>query len=281
MPTPSAAGRTATANAGTYLRRWRKSRGVSQMSVALECGVSARHLSFVETGRARPSQQLLVHLARYFQVSQSELNLCLLAAGHAPVRAMLDAEPLTPALERLLEHHDPNPAFVFDADRRMRRLNRGGQWLCSLVMPRLWSKVTCPDVGVDMIEALAHPDGLLSHMRDAQAIGAGMTEQLRVEQITNPHLEARIATLERSLAERFDQWPPDVPEPRAEPTFQMTFDTRLGPLSYFTVQGVVGIPEHVTGGKLRTELWYPTDTQTRAVTLAHVAQTDETVHTPG
>lgn len=55
----------------------------------------------------------------------------------------------------------------------------------------------------------------------------------------------------------------------------MTFDTPLGPLSYFTVQGLVGIPDHVTGGKLRTEVWYPADAPTRAVAAAHVGPTEE------
>lgn len=253
------------------------------MCVALDCGVSTRHLSFIETGRARPSRQLLVHLGRYFQVSQSELNLCLRAAGHAPVRAMTGAEPVTTALELLLEHHDPSPAFVFDPDWRMQRLNHGGQWLCSLVMPELWASVADPDRGVDMIEALTHPDGLLSRMRDASSIGAGMVEQLRLEQLTNPQLAPRFARLERSLAERFDSQLTSNPAHRLEPTFRMTFDTDLGALSYFTVQGVVGIPEHVTGGELRTELWYPADPWTREVTVAHGSPACDrsSVHAPG
>lgn len=252
--------------AGAHVRRWRTRAGVSQLRVALECGVSTRHLSFVETGRARASRQLLVHLAGHFEVSHAELNLCLLAAGYAPVRTAGDAaEPLTETLELMLDHHNPSPAFVFDADWRMRRLNAGGQWLCSVVMPEMWATTTQPDVGMDMIEALAHPGGLLSRVRDPARIGADLVAQLRLEQLTNPKLTARVDRLEQTLSARFGGWLAGDPRGRPDPASTMTFDTRLGPLSYFTVQGVVGIPEHVTGGKLRTELWYPADARTRAV----------------
>ena len=70
--------------AGVHLRGGRARRGISQLALATECDVSTRHLSFVETGRSRPSRQLIVHLARFLRPTNRELNACLLAAGYAP-----------------------------------------------------------------------------------------------------------------------------------------------------------------------------------------------------
>ncbi len=89
-----------TAGVGEHLRRWRTRRGLSQLSVAVECGVSTRHLSFAETGRARPSKQLIVHLARFLEPTNRELNVCLLAAANIVdmLVALVTAQPSPAAL---------------------------------------------------------------------------------------------------------------------------------------------------------------------------------------
>src|SRR3954451_21242755 len=96
---------------GSLLRVWRRRRRLSQFDLALEAGVSARHLSFVETGRARPSADMVLHLAEELQVPLRERNRLLLAAGHAPVyeeRALDDPEmePGRDAVQLVLDGHD-------------------------------------------------------------------------------------------------------------------------------------------------------------------------------
>ena len=105
--------------AGPLLREWRRRRHLSQLDLALEANVSARHLSFIETGRSRPSAEMLLHLSEQLEIPLRERNALLLAAGHAPVYAQreLDAPELGPvrdALERVLAGHAPNPALVVD-----------------------------------------------------------------------------------------------------------------------------------------------------------------------
>lgn len=104
---------------GALLRDWRTRRRRSQLDLALDVGVSARHLSFIETGRARPSPQMLLAIAERLDVPLRERNRLLLAAGYAPRYAerRLDAaamEHVRAALQRLLDAHDPYPGIVLD-----------------------------------------------------------------------------------------------------------------------------------------------------------------------
>lgn len=104
---------------GVLLRDWRQRRRMSQLDLALEAEVSARHLSFVETGRSRPSRELLLHLAEHLDVPLRERNTLLLAAGYAPIyhQTPLDAEELAPvraAIDQILAGHEPYPAVVVD-----------------------------------------------------------------------------------------------------------------------------------------------------------------------
>src|SRR3954447_14244703 len=101
---------------GPLLKTWRGKRRLSQLELALDAGVSMRHLSFVETGRSRPSEQMVLHLAEQLEVPLRERNDLLLAAGWAPVsrrgaRDGPEPEPVKDALHRLLAAHEPFPAL--------------------------------------------------------------------------------------------------------------------------------------------------------------------------
>src|SRR3954454_355649 len=104
---------------GAVLREWRERRRVTQLELALDAGVSARHLSFVETGRSKPGRAMLLRVFERLQVPFREQNRLLLAAGHAPAfpeRSLDDAElqPVRDALEVILRGHAPYPAVAVD-----------------------------------------------------------------------------------------------------------------------------------------------------------------------
>src|SRR2546423_2599557 len=104
---------------GTLLRDWRRRRRLSQLDPALEAGISARRLSFVETGRSRPSAEMVLHLADELDVPLRERNQLLLAAGYAPAYAQRDLDapemgPVREAIEAVLRGHEPYPAAVID-----------------------------------------------------------------------------------------------------------------------------------------------------------------------
>ena len=105
--------------AGPLLREWRKRQRLSQLELALDAGISARHLSFIETGRSRPSAQMLLLLAEQLEIPFRERNHLLLAGGYAPAfpqRSLEDPEltPVREALELILTGHEPYPAVVLD-----------------------------------------------------------------------------------------------------------------------------------------------------------------------
>ena len=105
--------------AGSLLRQWRLHRRLSQLDLSNKAGVSTRHLSFVETGRAQPSRDLLLHLGRSLAMPMRDCNRLLLAAGYAPVfgDAPLDApeqRDTLAAVQRVLDAHEPWPALVVD-----------------------------------------------------------------------------------------------------------------------------------------------------------------------
>ena len=111
--------RMPSAPVGDLLRDWRQRRRLSQLDLALEAGVSTRHLSFVETGRAKPSPEMVLHLADELEVPLRERNRLLLAAGYAPVyeeRALDEPEmqPVHDAIQLVLDGHDPYPAITVD-----------------------------------------------------------------------------------------------------------------------------------------------------------------------
>src|SRR3954469_21970511 len=120
---------TARTEVGGLLKEWRHRRRMSQLDLAVEADVSPRHLSFVETGRSRPSRELLLHLAEHLDVPLRDRNTLLLAAGFAPAyrETGLDAGEMAPvrdALEKILAGHEPFPAVIVDRHWNLVSANR-------------------------------------------------------------------------------------------------------------------------------------------------------------
>jgi len=116
-------------NVGPLLREWRGRRRLTQLELALDAGVSARHLSFVETGRSKPGRDVLLAVAEQLHIPFRERNQLLLAAGHAPAfpeSSLADPElaPVRAALDRILAAHEPYPAVVFDRAWNLVAINR-------------------------------------------------------------------------------------------------------------------------------------------------------------
>src|SRR5262245_52892710 len=128
MATTPAAAREDARTVGRLIQRWRRVRGKSQLALALQAGVSARHLGFVEVGRANPSREMVLLLAGALDVPLRERNALLLAAGYAPLyrETGLDApemEHARKAVGLILQHQEPFPAVVMDAYWNIVRTN--------------------------------------------------------------------------------------------------------------------------------------------------------------
>ncbi len=143
---------------GPLLREWRTRRRLSQMDLALEAGVSTRHLSFVETGRSRPSAEMVVTLAEQLDVPLRDRNQLLLAAGHAPRYEQRDLDapamgPVREALDSVLAGHEPYPAVVVDRHWGMVAANSALGVLTEGVAPHLL------EPPVNVLRASLHPEG--------------------------------------------------------------------------------------------------------------------------
>ncbi|KQX50944.1 MULTISPECIES: helix-turn-helix transcriptional regulator [unclassified Streptomyces] len=150
---------------GPLLRGWREQRRLSQLELALRADSSARHISFVETGRSRPSEEMVLRLAEHLEVPVRERNALLLAAGYAPryTESPLDAprlETLREGIERLLQGYEPYPALVVDGSYTVVAANRG----IGLLLEGLPEHLLAPPLNTMRITL--HPEGLAPRIRN-------------------------------------------------------------------------------------------------------------------
>jgi transcriptional regulator with XRE-family HTH domain len=144
---------------GPLLREWRHRRRRSQLELALEAGVSARHISFLETGRSNPSREMVIGLATNLEMPLRDRNELLIAAGYAPEYRELayedpDLEPVRAAIDEVLAGHDPYPALVVDRHWEMVTANRGLGLLTAGVAPHLL------EPPANSMRIALHPEGM-------------------------------------------------------------------------------------------------------------------------
>lgn len=257
----------AQAGVGPLLRDWRSRRRCSQMELALDVGVSPRHLSFIETGRARPSPGMLIALAERLDVPLRERNRLLLAAGYAPRYAerRLDEAALQPvraALERLLRAHEPYPGLVLDRQWNVVLANRPASALTAL-LPDFLKTPT-----LNIFRAGLHPEGLarctgnfedwgrylLRTLRRAGA-GAGDPALAALEQEVRGYPNVQALASERDAQ--------SAPEDGL--LVPCILDLPFGRASMFTTLTTFGTPRDVTLEELCVELFYPADEATETL----------------
>ena len=250
--------------AGALLRDWRRRRNRSQMDLALDTGVSTRHLSFVETGRSRASPELLLALADRLEVPLRERNELLLAAGYAPryPRTGLDDTAMTQVratMQRMLALHDPYPGVVIDQSWNVVLANEAAGRLASVLPPGLAG----PPLNV--FRACLHPDGLAAATLNFPEWATYLLGQLhRLELLTADPGVAELAAEVRgypNVAALGDwhcaaRWP--------APALLVPWRVELGgaELSMFITLTVFGAPRDVTLAELAVELFYPADDKT-------------------
>lgn len=284
LPSPSTAGSGPGPGpgVGALLREWRQRRRRSQLDLALDVGVSPRHLSFIETGRSRPSAAMLLALAERLDLPLRERNRLLLAAGHAPRYGHTDLAspamaPVRAALQRLLDAHQPYPGVVLDRHWNVVLANATALQLVQLLPPELAGPP------LNMMRASLHPQGfaaitanfaewggyLIDALQRAVAdSGDAQLVALRQEVEAWPNVRAlREAAAQRSPAgggRLVDESPPlllpcvlDLPGPQD--------GTAKRRLSLFTTLTSFGTPRDITLAELAVELFYPADAATEAL----------------
>jgi transcriptional regulator with XRE-family HTH domain len=253
---------------GTLLRDWRRRRRLSQLDLALEAGVSARHLSFLETGRSRPSREMVLHLAEQLDVPLRDRNQLLLAAGFSPAYAerAIDAPELGPvrdALELVLSGHEPYPAVVIDRWWNLVAANASLALFLDGVAPELL------EPPVNALRVSLHPDGMAPRIVNFAEYAAHLLERLRRQVALTA--DERLASLEdelRGYATVADAQPHEVEPGGGEIAVPLRLRSAGGELAFFSTIATFGTAIDITVAELAIEAFFPADPATAAALRA-------------
>lgn len=245
---------------GTVLKDWRGRRRMSQLALGLEADVSARHISFLESGRSKPSRDMVMHLSDVLEVPREASNAMLVAAGFAPAYAARERDadelqPLMQAIDWTIERHEPYPAFVIDKHWVLKRMNGPAQMLFG-------------GAGLSVEQSLL------------EALVTNATLRSAIEDVTNMlvHLRARLRTEISHLGGDavLEHWVQRI-EALPEYDRQIGYADRVMPaviparyragevtLSLFSTIAQFGTAEDLTLADLRIELLFPADDATKS-----------------
>lgn len=266
-PSTSAAG-----GAGPLLRAWREQRRVSQLELALRAGSSARHISFVETGRARPSEEMVLRLAEHLDVPVRERNALLLAAGYAPrfPETPLD-DPALGALregiEQLIGGFEPYPALVVNALYDVVAANSGVLELLDGVPQDLL------EPPLNTMRLTLHPRGLAPRIRNLRQWRGHLLAQME------RHIALRRSEPLRALYEEVAAYPvpgsagedEEAEEVAAYFALPMRIEHRGRTLSFVSSVSTFNTPMDVTVAELAVETLLPADPATAKYLQSPVA----------
>lgn len=247
---------------GEKLRDWRTSRRISQLGLAAEAGVSQRHISFLETGRAKPSREMVIHLAAALDVPLRQRNELLGSAGFAPAyreRGPDDAamRQIHDVLQRLLTAHEPYPAYIVD---RMWNLVAANQ-VATKVMAMAMSPSTDPtQFGGNVVRLMLHPAGARHAVANWEAVAGVLLRRLARdvgEQPEDDDLGALLDEARGYLANLDPQSLVEPPPTADELLIPIVLRTPLGELEVFTTIATIGAAHDVTLEELRIETLLP------------------------
>jgi transcriptional regulator with XRE-family HTH domain len=250
---------------GDHLRTWRRRRRLSQLDLALDAGITQKHLSFVESGRSNPSRDMVLLLAERLEVPLRQRNAFLLAAGYAPFYAErpLDAPELSAArraVDLILRGHEPYPALAVDRRWTMLAANRAVAPLLTGVADEA---LLAPPVNV--LRLSLAPGGLAPHIVNLAEWRAHILERLRHQSDVTG--DVHLAELATELAAY-----PVAPSRRESAArdhggiaVPLELETPHGVLSFISTTTVFGIPQDVTLSELALETFFPADDHTASV----------------
>jgi len=249
---------------GALLQHWRKLRHLSQLALATEAEISPRHLCFIETGRSKPSREMVLLLASALDVPLRERNALLLAAGFAPVYSErgLDAPELAAvraALDAILQHQEPFPAVVMNRHWDVIATNRAAARFFAFL---LGAPAAAPRPNV--LRMMLHPDGLRPYVANWDAVAQTLVGRVHREAVGGVPDDATSKLLAEVLAypgvaeawHRVDRERPFVP------VVPVTFHKADRVFSYFSTVTTLGTPQDITAQELRIECFFATDAAT-------------------
>lgn len=246
----------AVAPIGDQLRQWRTRRRMSQMNLALDSEISTRHLSFIETGRAKPSVEMIERLAETLQVPHRARNALLLAAGYAPEyreRGFADDDmaSMRAIVDHVLAGHEPYPALAVDRHWNMLAANASVAILTEQVSRNLLESPA------NALRIALHPDGLAPQIVNYGEWRAHILRRLdlQIEACADPELAAlrdELAAYDRQANDNETVGPSAIAVP-------LVLDTTVGRISFVSTVTIFGTPVDITLSELAIEAFYPAD----------------------
>jgi len=260
------------ASFGTILRAWRSRRRMSQLDLAAEADISARHLSFLETGRSKPSRDMVLRLAEALGMPLRERNALLMAAGFAPLfaeSALADPglAPAREAIELVLKGHEPYPALAVDRRWTLIAYNRAVMPLLEGIAPEL----RVPPVNV--LRLSMHPQGLAPRILNYAEWRAHVVARIRrdIDLTADAGLADLLAELKNLPVPEHAR--PARPVAHAAPAMvvPLQLSSPVGTLSFISTITVFGTPVDVTLSEIAIESFFPADEYTAGVLRSLVA----------
>ena len=254
---------------GARLRWWRERRGFSQLDLALAADTTQRHLSFLESGRATPSREMVLRLATALDLPLRQHNALLLAAGFAPAwrESDLSAPELArvnSALDHMLAQQEPYPAFVVDRRWTLVRANGGAGRLTEFLLGP--APATPPSEPPNLAVALMSPEGLRPWIVNWEEVALYFLRGVQADAIADGSAETA-ALLERLLAvpgaPALSRMVP--PEEGQAPVLPIHFRRGATSLRMFTTIATLGTPQDITLQEVRIECFFPLDEATATI----------------
>lgn len=254
-----------------YFRSWRQFRKLSQLELALEAGVSQRHVSWLETGRSNPSREMVIRLSEAMEMPLRERNVFLRTAGFASLYSenSLDEpamQAVADAIRRVLDHHDPMPAVVVDRFWNVRMTNAGADLMFSLGgdSDEIWNSVG--DGGERNLALLTvHPLGLRRFITNWEEAAPDFLRRLKREALASgdQSMKEKFADIIALAGPLVDSG--DANKAPLMPVLPLEISVNGIDLSLFSVITTFGTPQDITTEELRIEAFYPNDSVTEQV----------------
>jgi len=248
---------------GSLLADWRRLRRVSQMTLALDAEISQRHLSFIESGRARPSRETVLAITEALDMPLRARNELLDAAGFAafyPERPLEGAEMdrARETLTRILAHHEPYPAMVLDRSWNILMKNDASKRIISHFLDEAALSQLSPDGRPNFMRTMFHPNGLRPHVRSWACTGPILIGRLRREAAAYPGSPSK-SLLRELLQGTPTTFIPGIDDAPLAPTVALELEIGDEVLRLFNTLTTFGTPQDVTLQELRIEMSFPAD----------------------
>lgn len=249
---------------GNLLKIWRERRRKSQLDLALEAEISTRHLSFVETGKAKPSREMILLLAENLEIPLREQNKILIVGGYAPVFSEKSFDDISlqnarQAVESILKGHEPFPALAIDRHWNMVAANS----IVPLLLESVAIELLAPPVNV--LRLSLHPQGLAPQIVNLAQWKTHLMTRIhrQIDQTADEQLERLAKEIngyktQNSKIEKVENLPTDIVIP-------LVIESKLGRLSFISTTTIFGTPIDITVSEIALETFFPADEATRKV----------------